>query len=218
LVKSGLLKRLTLPTGATRLSPEDWHTILDQGEDLQVVRAGCTDEQWRKSIAPLIFALSERSESTFLVLDEAHRLAPQGSKYPSQFDTLATTWHGSGMGVLWVFQRFAKIDKDILSQCTTSVLGGFQSGADIDQVEAVEYPAEVHLTNSERVHQSLPEELLVDGEPLTLRRFTDDNDLTIGSEWIYSDDTTLQRVNSQEWEMNSTHYGTDRKRISHPFE
>ncbi|ELY70674.1 hypothetical protein C489_02077, partial [Natrinema versiforme JCM 10478] len=40
----------------------------------------------------------------------------------------------------------------------------------------------------------------------------------IGSEWIYSDDTTLQRIDSRDWALESTHYGSDRVRIKHPFD
>ncbi|WP_323192845.1 hypothetical protein [Halostella sp. PRR32] len=218
LVESGLLQRLTIPPGATNLSVDDWHRILDESESLQLARSGCTDEQWRVAIAPLLVALSQRDETIFLVNDEAHRLAPQRGSYPEAYDTLATTWHGDGMVVVWVTQRWAKLDEDIVSQCQSSLLGGFRSTNDLAKIESVEYPVEVHQSSGSRVDYPLPEQLLVDGEPLTLRRFTDDAGHTIGSEWIYSDDTTLKRVDSRDWEMEANHYGSDRKRIKHPFD
>lgn len=141
-----------------------------------------------------------------MIVDEAHRCAPQRQGYPDAFDTLATTWHGDRMGVIWVTQRWSKLDEDVLSQCTASMLGGFRSGADLDKVSSViEYPPEVHLADRERVSRPLPDQLLVDGEPLALRRFADDQGNTIGSEWIYSDDTSLRRVDSRDWSLKSTH-------------
>jgi len=89
---------------------------------------------------------------------------------------------------------------------------------DLDRIETVESPRETHHSISERVSREVPWALLVDGEPLTLRRFEDDEGHTIGSEWVYADDTTLKRIDSREWELQSTHYGSDRKRIKHPFD
>lgn len=219
LVESGLLKRLPVPQHATALSRADWRAIFEANGSLQLARDGLTGEAWRETMATAVAALAETDRTVFVGLDEAHRLAPQGSGYPDAWDTLATTWHGDGMGVAWVTQRMAKLDKDVVSEAQASMLGGFRSGADLDQIaKAVEYPKEVHKDSAERVSRSLPDALLVDGEPLTLRRFTDDAGHTVGSEWVYSDDTTLRRIDSREWELQSTHYGSDRKRIKHPFD
>jgi len=123
------------------------------------------------------------------------------------------------MGVTWVTQHWSKLDEDIVSQQQASMLGGFRSSADLDRIESiVEYPVAVHKSDADRVaNRTLPDELLVDGEPLTLRRFEEDG-LTVGSEWIYSDDLGLRRIDSRSWEPQSTHYGSDRKRIEHPFD
>ena len=219
LVEYGLLDRLTVPSKATNLDREDWAQILDDNDDLQLARAGATDEEWREIVASFLEALAERDERVFVLLDEAHRFAPQGEQYPDAYDTLSTTWHGEGMIVAWVTQRLAKLDKDVVTQAQATLLGGFRD-SDLDKVaQAVEYPREVHKADAERVGgRTLPDELLVDGEPLTLRRFSNDDGDTIGSEWIYSDDTTLRRENSQHWPMESTHYGSDRIRVSHPFD
>lgn len=219
LVESGLLQRLPLRPGTENLSRAEWRRIFEDNGSLQLARDGMTDDAWREAIATAIAALAQLEERTFLGLDEAHRLAPQRDGYPDEFDTLATTWHGDGMGVAWVTQRFAKLDEDIASQCQASMLGGFGSGNDLDKVRGiVEYPADVHKADAETCPRTLPDELLVDGEPLTLRRFSDDAGNTIGSEWIYSDDTTLRRIDSREWTLESTHYGSDRVRIKHPFD
>lgn len=219
LVETGIMKRLTVPPETTALDVDDWHALIDANGSMQLARDGCTDEQWREIIATFVQTLSERSESVFVALDESHRLAPQRGDYPDAIDTLATTWHGDGMLVVWITQRMAKLDKDIVTQTQASMLGGFGDGADLDQVAAaIEYPKAVHKADAERCHRTLPEALQIDGEPLTLRRFTDDEGNTIGSEWIYSDDTTLRRENSQDWPVKATHYGKDRMRIKHPFE
>lgn len=99
------------------------------------------------------------------------------------------------------------------------MLGGFRDVNDLRRIEAVEYPPEVHQSISTRVDgRAVPHELLVDGEPLTLRRFEDEEGHTIGSEWVYADYTTLKRIDSREWELQSTHYGSERKRIKQPFD
>ncbi|MFT4890647.1 MAG: hypothetical protein ACI9YT_001565 [Halobacteriales archaeon] len=96
--------------------------------------------------------------------------------------------------------------------------GGFQDVNDLDRIDVVEYPVQVHSVTRERVDGMLPEEFLVDGKPLTLRRFTDDEGFTVGSEWIYTDDQSLRRIDTRNWELQSMHYGSDRKRIKHPFD
>ncbi|WP_408960653.1 hypothetical protein [Natrinema sp. 74] len=63
-----------------------------------------------------------------------------------------------------------------------SMLGGFGSRNDLGKVRGiVEYPADVHKADAETCPRTLSDELLVDGEPLTLRRYTDNQDNTIGS-------------------------------------
>lgn len=219
LVETGYLKRLTAPPGLETASREQWAEMTAGTDGLQVARAGMTDDAWREMLATLIRALAADDRSVFLVLDEAHRFAPQRGGYPDEIDTLATTYHGDGFGVVWLTQRFAKLDEDILSQCTASMLGGFGSGADLDKVgNIVEYNPDVHNADLSRVTGSVPDALQVDGEAVPLRRFTDDAGNTVGSEWVYSDDTSLRRIDSRDLSMESPHYGSDRKRINHPFE
>jgi hypothetical protein len=214
------MARLTIPASAAGLSVEDWQEIIEEHEGLQLPRVGCTEEEYREIIATMLAAAARVDATISLPIDEAHRCAPQRGSYPEAYDTLATTWHGEGMAVYWITQRWSKLNEDILSQCNASMLGGFGSGADLNKVSGViEYPSEVHKADAQRVEtRTLPPELLVDGDPLTLRRHTDDDGHTIGSEWVYSDDTTLRRVDTRNWTLKSTHYGSDRKRMKHPFD
>lgn len=64
----------------------------------------------------------------------------------------------------------------------------------------------VHPRDEDRL-SDLPDGLRVDGKPLALRRFTDDEGHTVGSEWVYTDDETTERLDSRDFERQSTHYG-----------
>ncbi|QSG06462.1 ATP-binding protein [Halapricum desulfuricans] len=211
------VRRLTIPSGAQNISPEKWAEKVDENPKVQLARTTATTEEFREVAGNVAEALSLWEKTAFVVIDEAHKVAPQ-SQAPDPLVTLATTWHGDGYGVLWITQRWAEIETTIVAECEASMLGGFRDPNDLGRIEAVEYPPEVHQSISTRVDRAVPEELLVDGEPLTLRRFEDDEGHTIGSEWVYADDTTLRRVDSREWELQSTHYGSDRKRINQPFD
>lgn len=211
-------KRLTVPTGAVTLDVDDWLAMIRENPQVQLARAGADVEEWREICATATKALDRLDETRLVVFDEAHKVAPQQEGAPDPIETLATTWHGDGYGVVWSTQRFAKIDETILAECQAALLGGFRSINDLMAIDAVEYPVEVHQAPAERVDKILPDELLVDGEPLTLRRFADDEGNTVGSEWIYTDDTTLRRIDSREWDLQSTHYGSDRVRIKQPFD
>jgi hypothetical protein len=218
LVETFDVKRLTVPAGAETITAETWRQKLADDSQVQLARAGATTEQFREAMATVIRALSEADGTWFVVLDEAHKLAPQREKCPDPFVTLATTWHGDGMGVVWVSQRLTELEETILAECQASLLGGFRSVNDLSKIEAVEYPPEVHLATTGTVDRPLPEELLVDGEPRRLRRWEDDDGHTTGSEWVYSDTGDLRRIDSRDWTLESTHYGSDRKRIRQPFE
>lgn len=221
------IKRLKVPSGSQKITSKKWLEKLNQNSRVQLARSSvkmgdreipaATTEEWREVAGNVVEALSMWEKTAFLVIDEAHKVAPQ-SQAPDPLITLATTWHGDGYGVLWITQRFAEIDTTIVAECEASMLGGFRDPNDLERIEAVEYPPEVHQSISTRVNRPVPDELLVDGDPLTLRRFEDDKGHTVGSEWVYADDTTLKRIDSREWEMQSTHYGSDRQRIKQPFD
>ena len=130
------MARLTIPASAAGLSVEDWQEIVEEHEGLQLPRVGCTDEEFREIIATMLAAAARVDATISLPIDEAHRYAPQRGSYPEAYDTLATTWHGDGMAVYWITQRWSKLDEDILSQCNASMLGGFGSGADLDPAAA----------------------------------------------------------------------------------
>lgn len=211
------VKRLTVPDGAENISPEKWLEKLEENPKVQLARTSATTDQWREVAGNVATALSRWESTAFVVVDEAHKVAPQ-SQAPDPLVTLATTWHGDGYGVLWITQRWAEIETTIVAECEASMLGGFRDTNDLGRIDAVEYPAEIHKSIATRVNREIPDELLVDGEPLTLRRFEDDEGHTIGSEWIFSDDNSLRRIDSREWDLQSEHYGSDRKRINHGFD
>ena len=217
LVEAFDVKRLTVPSGAENITPEKWLDTLSNYPRVQLARTSATTEQFREVAANVAEALGQWERSAFVVIDEAHKVAPQ-SQAPDPLVTLATTWHGDGYGVLWITQRWAEIETTIVAECEASMLGGFRDPNDLGRIEAVEYPPEIHQSVGTRVNRQVPDELLVDGEALTLRRFENDAGHTIGSEWVYSDDTTLRRIDSRNWQLESTHYGSDRKRISQPFD
>lgn len=220
LVEEFDIKRLSIPDGAENISHRKWLKILEENPRVQLARTTATTEQFREVAANVATALGDWERSAFVVIDEAHKVAPQ-SQAPDPLVTLATTWHGDGYGVLWITQRWAELETTIVAECEASMLGGFRDTNDLSRIEAVEYPPEIHQSISNRVDRparQIPDELLVEGEPLTLRRFEDEKGHTIGSEWIYADDTTLKRIDSREWELQSTHYGSDRKRIKQPFD
>lgn len=211
------VKRLQVPSGAENIAPSTWLQKLRETPRIQFARTSATTEQWREVCANIAIALSQWEQTAFVVVDEAHKVAPQ-SQAPDPLVTLATTWHGDGYGVLWITQRWAEIETTIVAECEASMLGGFRDTNDLGRIDAVEYPAEIHKSVATRTDRMVPDALLVDGEALTLRRFEDEEGHTIGSEWIYSDDSSLRRVDSREWDLQSTHYGSDRQRITHNFD
>lgn len=215
LVEAFDVKRLTVPAGAENVSVASWRRLLDDHPRVQLARAGATTEQFREAMANVVRALAQLDRTCFVVLDEAHKLAPQ-HQAPEPFTTLATTWHGDGLGVVYITQRFAELEETILAECQAALLGGFQSVRDLEKIEAVEYPVEVHQAQNTRVDRSLPESLLIDGEALALRQHVDEAGNTVGSEWIYIDAQDLRRIDTRDWSLQSTHYGSDRKRIKHP--
>lgn len=220
LVESFDVKRLTVPSGAENVSPAKWLAVLEEHRRVQLARTTATTEQFRQVAANVATALGRWELTAFVVIDEAHKVAPQ-SQAPDPLVTLATTWHGDGYGVIWITQRWAEIETTIVAECEASLLGGFRDVNDLGRIDAVEYPPEIHqsvATRVDRPTRQIPDELLVDGEPLTLRRFEDDAGHTVGSEWVYADDSNLRRIDSRDWQLESTHYGSDRKRISHPFD
>ncbi len=92
--------------------------------------------------------------------------------------------------------------------------GGFTSDRDRGKIDP-EYPEDVHNPQARSVPH-LPEELQADGESIALRRFEDDGS-TVGSEWIYSDNSgNMERRDTREMNMQTTHHGPEGHPIHDP--
>jgi DNA helicase HerA-like ATPase len=148
-------------------------------------------------------------------IDEAHFVAPQKGKVPEPVIGLATTGRGEGASSIWITQRLAKLEEDVASQCQARLLGGFESSADLNKVEAItEYPVDLHNPQVRTV-VNVPAELTPSDRdrPESLQKHVENGD-TVGSEWIYSDNTGRRERRNTEGlaaEMDSTHFGKQGK-------
>ncbi|MEA5388344.1 hypothetical protein VB779_15730 [Haloarculaceae archaeon H-GB11] len=93
-------------------------------------------------------------------------------------------------------------------------------GGDLGRVsEGIEYPEALHNPAADLSPSGIPDQLLPAGreQPVTLQKHKDEQDRTIGSEWIYSDDDGEKyRVNTQTVSMDSTHYGSRGNKLAMP--
>ncbi|MGB9987311.1 ATP-binding protein [Salarchaeum japonicum] len=217
LAKSGFARWMGVGDHEATLDASAWTTALEDNRKLILARAGLRSETWQEVAANVVRAAREIDGTALVVIDEAHFVAPQRGGFPEEVEGLATTGRGEGVSSLWVTQRPAKLDETILAQMDRTVLGGFKSDADLDKISGyIEYPKEFHNANTRRVSGPVPDDLRVDGEPLALRRFTDDADHTVGSEWIRSDDGDFERVDTRDKSMQSTHYGPEGHKLADP--
>jgi len=202
-------KEATLPTSA-------WKEFIEQNERVILARHQLDGEDWKDVVAAVIKATMEIDDDTLVVLDEAHKVAPQKEGYPDPVETLATEGRGQVASV-WMTQRLAKLDETAIGEMMIYLLGGFQSDADLRKIAGnVGYPSDVHKVSGGQI-RGLPEELLTpDGENIPLRKFTKAGK-TVGSEWVYSDDKgQLKRINSKDLMMDSKHYGREGLSLSVP--
>lgn len=217
LAKEGFAKWMGIGHQEANLDYQAWMKALRSNKKLILARAGLRSEQWQEVAANVIRAAREIDGTALVVLDESHFLAPQKGSYPEEIEGLATTGRGEGVSSLWVTQRPAKLDETILAQMDRTILGGFKSDADLNKIEGyVEYPKDFHNAAQTKVAGAVPDELLVDGEPLSVRRFSDEDDKTLGSEWIRSDDGSFERVDTRNKSMQSTHYGPEGHKLDDP--
>jgi hypothetical protein len=221
LVEAGLLKRY--PTGPKELEGAGvvwWQQLIQSHDGLQLPRKEVDDEEWREIASTIAKAVREMDESVFLAIDEAHFVAPQ-SQLRSPLRGLATTGDGEGVSTVWITQRLAELDETVIAQCTAKMLGGFNSDADLRKIQSkIDYPAEVHNVERSGSIPNLPDSLHDPSEgPIPLRRHTDEEGNTTGSEWVWSDDQDLERINTRDddrWTCKSNHYGGDRNRVIRP--
>ncbi|MCD2202749.1 ATP-binding protein [Halobacterium sp. KA-6] len=219
LVKAGYAKHFIVgPREAEAFGVAEWKQFLKQNPRVVLCRH-VDAETWREEVAdPVMKANRQLAGTSLTVIDEAHFVAPQRGNVPDGVKGLATTGRGEGASSLWVTQRLTELDETVLAQMMFTILGGFTSSGDLSKIRSIiEYPVEVHNPSVDRVTAALPDELLVDGEALPLRKFTDENGDTVGSEWVYGDESGhIERKDTRNVSMDSTHYGAQGETLKAP--
>jgi hypothetical protein len=168
---------------------------------------------WRETCGRIVQAGRTLSDPLFAV-DEAHFVVPQRRGFPTPLKELATTGRGQGASAYWVSQRLTEVEETILAQCNSSLLGGFDSDNDLKKLP-VEYPREVHRAGGNAV-PNLPAELHADDGAVSVRRWEEDGK-TVGSEWVYSDDSgERRRLDTGAWDFETEHYGQEGNRLEVP--
>jgi hypothetical protein len=221
LVKSDLASYFIVGPDELSWSPNAWKQLLEQNGAVVFARHEDVGvDEWREVCGRIVEG-ARKLDSVLVVVDEAHFVAPQSGKVPESLTGLATTGRGEGASSIWITQRLAKMEEDIVSQCQARILGAFESDADLDKVAGiVEYPDDLHNPQHRVVH-GVPDDLVPDdhdgaGAP-ALRKFFDEDGNIIGSEWIYSDNTgARRRVNTGDIEMESEHVGAQGNPINIP--
>jgi len=215
LVKSGRVRWGGVGDQEARMSSEAWERFILRNKKVVLARA-CSGEEWTQATARIAEAAMELDESILVLIDEAHKVAPQRGSYPSAIEDLATEGRGRAATV-WVTQRLAKLDETPIDEMTIKLLGGFGSEPSLKKVRGmIGYPSDVHKVGGVSVPR-LPEELHAPDEgAISVRQFHEAGKL-VGSEWIYSNDAgDVDRINSGELEMDSTHHGPESLSLSKP--
>lgn len=215
LVKAGFANWAVIGNREAKLSASGWQDFIEQNERVVLARHGLNGDDWKEVAANIIRASMSLDRDVLVVLDEAHKVAPQSGSYPAAISDLATEGRGQ-VASFWVTQRLAKLDETPIGEMMIYVLGGFKSDGDLRKVgDNVGYPADVHKVNGGTI-RGLPDELHADDGSVALRKFKEGGK-TVGSEWVYSDDDgKLRRINTKNLSMESTHYGPDSLNLSVP--
>lgn len=220
LVKAGLVSHFIVGPKELKWSSGTWRKFLEENPKVALARHRLTPEQWQQVAARVTtaarrLAQEPDSDGSLAVIDEAHFVAPQQGSVPSAIEGLATTGRGEGASSLWITQRLAKLEKTVTSQCDETLAGGFTSPPD-RRALAPEYPEEVHDPEAATV-SGLPSALEGDDGPVPLRKFKDDAGNTVGSEWIYSNNSgERERRDTRKMSMDTTHYGPEGNPIQDP--
>lgn len=200
-------------------SAQWWLGFLRQNPKVVLPRYMLSDSEWREVSGEIaqavryVHEVESPTPMTLILIDEAHAVAPQKQKYPESIGKLAVAGRGENVSTIWVTQRLAMLDKDIVSQCHAQYIGGWIDPNDLNAI-SVEYPTDVHNPKKEIV-TGLPNELKPEGQgSIPVRQFTEGDNL-IGSEWIFSDERgTMKREDSRLVQMDSTHYARQGYRLS----
>jgi len=229
LVKSGLATHYIVgPKEARAFGVDEWTKILRENPRLVLARYQLPPEAWREEVAQSVIAAARRlaqssADATSLtVIDECHWVAPQTGGLPDVVKGMGTTGRGEGASSMWATQRLTEFNETLLGNMMFYILGGYTSSGDLDKLKKVaEYPVKIHNPTVTSL-PTLPDALQVDGESIPLRRFTEgegEDEKTVGSEWIYSDDTgDLRRIDTRRVAMEATHYGSEGMKLLPPEE
>lgn len=196
-----------------RLSVDAWERFLQDNPRVQLARA-VDEETWQTVVAKVARAIRRLEGTALIVIDEAHFVAPGRGSIPDEIKGLATTGRGEGVSTVWVTQRLQEANETILSQTDIRLLGGFSNDNDEGKIgRIVDYNPDVHNPGSTRVR--VPEAIDRDGEPV--QKFYDDTGQLVGSEWIWSTTSgDLDRIDTRDLELMSTHYGGEDQDLSKP--
>lgn len=216
LVKEGLASHLLVGPREKHLTTEQWGDVIESNDRLVLARHSINADEWRECCDRIVSALRSRSGTGLVAVDEAHFVTPEGGSIPTALKGLATTGRGEGMASVWITQRLTEMSETIIAQCGAKILGGFGSDRDLKKLSGyVEYPEEVHNPQYGTV-RGLPPELEASDGPHSVRKFEEGGD-TVGSEWIYSDESGEQRrLDTRGMAMKSTHYGAQGKNLEMP--
>jgi DNA helicase HerA-like ATPase len=196
------------------MSAAQWREFIEANERIVLARA-VDDDDWQAVVAEIARAVRQSQQTALVVIDEAHFVAPQRTGYPKAIRGLATTGRGEGVSTMWVVQRLSEMDETPVAQSDMRLVGGLTSGADLNKLaSSIDYPEDVHNPSLTRVGAALPDAIDRNGEPL---QKWEEGGQTVGSEWIYSDDTgDLRRIDSREMSMDSTHYSPEGNTLTVP--
>jgi hypothetical protein len=195
-------------------SASDWGTFLDENPRVVIARHdSLSAADWQDLAASVAEQIRGREGSVLFVIDEAHFVIPQGEGFPTVLKELATTGRGEQVSYVVISQRLSEVEKTVTTQMQSRLLGGFD-GDDIDRVGSVVdgYPARLHNPQSDIDPGAVPDDLLPpDRErPTSVQRHTDDQNQTIGSEWIFSDSAgNRSRKDTRGVELSAPHYSPE---------
>ncbi len=219
LVKAGLLDHLIAGPHELQWSVDQWRQVLDANPHLCIAKLDSMGlDDWLTICNRVAAAVRSLPRTQLVVIEEAHFVAPQKGSVPDEIKHLSTTGRGQGTSTVVVSQRPAEVDETVLAQCMFRIIGGFESDADLNKVQKqVEYPVDLHNPQTGAI-SGLPESLYSrDGEARSLQKFENAAGRTVGSEWVYSDDSgKRKRIDSRYRQMDSTHHGQDGKDVLLP--
>jgi hypothetical protein len=219
LVKAGLARWWIGGPREAGWSSSTWHDFIAAQRKLVVARHDRMGKQEWQNLCSTAIRAARRLGDVLVIVDEAHFVAPQKGKVPAPIEGLATTGRGEGASSIWITQRPAKAEETVVSQCQARLLGGFESDADLSKISGVvEYPEDLHNPQVRAEIADVPSVLEPEDRqtPVSVQKHEDDQGNTVGSEWVYSDNSgERERRNTAgvAAEMASTHYGRQGKGI-----